>query len=233
MIHLYGVGFRNFSYVRKSLESLLNNASEPIILTVVDNPDNLPNSGTIQIRAYLTEQVNKGRIKRALFMNQNTIGWGLVQAIKDFPPDDSEPFFCMTDLDLVVDDGCDWIKQIRQVREIKQAVYTGCTLYMRNFVPPNQGYRGDEDDFGLWLVSADTKLYSRYVGFDTNTIDGHLIKIFKDLGHVEKILDIRLYHMAWDNHLYDLEYANYKRSLKEDWAFQSKPADMSYKLITR
>lgn len=233
MITLYGLSFRNFPYVRKSIESLINNASEPFRFVVSDNPSDWPNSGTSQIRSFLSEMVNKGNLDKVLLFNNNNIGWSLVQAYKDFPPDDSESFFCMTDLDLAVDDGCDWIKEIRTAHDERGAVLTGCTLHMRNMVPPNWGYSGDSDGFGMWLMGINKSIFDKHHTSNINVIDSRMRVIFSDHGPVEKLLSIRLYHMAWDNHLYDLEYAKYKRELGSSWCSNPKGSDLSYELIQR
>lgn len=228
MIKLYGLTYRVPQYAEKSIESILKNASEPIDFTVVDNLS----SGSEKIRAYLRQLVSEKRISRALLMNCNAIGWGLVQAIQDFPPDDSETFFCVTDLDLVVPEGCDWVKTIRKAHE-GGAKLTGCTLDISNYVnTPNHGYGGDEDGFGIWLQGINKESFFKHYTLGQNLIDSSMIAAIRNSGgSVQKLLDIRLYHLAWDLWKDDPEYFQFKK-INPGWVYQGKPPGLAYNLIS-
>ena len=234
MIHLYGISFRNFDFVRKSLDSIIDNASEPLCITVAHNPDNLPNSGNEAIQDYLGDLVCEGEVKRALIFKDNNIGWSLVQAMKDFPPDDSEDFFIMTDLDVVVPDGHDYLREIRQAKAAG-AVLSGYSLDLSNHDDPDDGFV--DSGFGNWLMAPNTRLYQKYFGYEQNTLDTQIINTFVQHGLVLQ-LRTRLYHMAWNlskqrDEGGDPEYAIFKRLAGPQWILKPRPSDMSYKLIER
>ncbi len=235
MIHAYFISYRNYNYVKKSLDSILESASEKIIVNVAHNPDYMMmNSGHFLIKEMLEEYVDSGKIERALIFANNNIGWSLVQAMRDFPPDDSEKFFVMSDLDLVVPSGCDWIKEIRQAYAAG-GVLTGFGLDLSNHLDPNDGH--SELSFGNWIMAPNTKLYQKHFGYDRNTIDSQIVNTFASLGTVYK-LNTRLIHLAWDLHKPreeggDPEYAAAKKAAGPNWVLKPKPDNMSYTLIER
>jgi hypothetical protein len=230
MINLYGLTYRVPTYAIKSIDSLIRNASEPFSMTVCDNFS----EGSSEIRDYLKQKVDSGDIKRALLFKENNIGWSLCTSLIEFPPDNSEKFFCLTDLDLVVPEGCDWISHIKKAHYQENCILTGCTLDMSNYYnTPNHGYGGDDDGFGIWLLGINTELYYRHFPPDrTNVVDFHMRQTFGMLGRVKKILDIRLYHLAWDLWKDDLEYFQFKKN-SPGWCYRGLPENMEYELYER
>lgn len=225
MIHLFGVSFHSYMYVKNSIESILTAASEPFTFTVVDNHSDWSTSGTEQIREMLREYVAAGKIKRALLMDGNYFGWGLVKALEDFPVDNTESFFMLTDLDLIVSH--DWIQEARQAHAAG-AILSGYSLDTSNYKPPNDGF--SEFGFGLWMVAANTEIYKKHHGISNNTIDSRMVNIFSQHGPVFKS-STKLYHQTWDVFQDDPTYAAEKRKLGQDWVFKSRANNIQYELV--
>lgn len=238
MIHFYGITWRNFNICRDSIESFINTASEDVEFTIVNANDNLPQSGTEQIREYLKEQVSKGRIKRALLFNENCRGYGLMKAIQDFPP--RGDLFFISDMDLVVPENADWIGVTKKYHE-RGHVVTGFNLSTENYKEGNSGFSKEDENFGMWGIAVNTDIFNQHYNIANNCIDGYFMTLGRGRGRngVEggkKIHDIELMHATWsihypDSKYYDPIYSKLKSQKGSSWVFEPKPRDMGYELI--
>jgi len=236
MIHLYGLTYRAPEYLRKSLDSIIQNSSEDLDITIVEsNSEKSPEVRKV-IESYVFDksQIGPNDKCRAMLMPGNTVGWGLLKAIDDFPPDSKDAdFFILTDLDLIVPTGCDWVSLIREAHEVRGRTLTGCTLSLENYVPPNHGYGGDSDSFGMWLMGVNIK---QFKDFPRNPhhpscalVDHHVRGFFQGRGITEKLLSIRLYHLGWDIWKDDPDYFEHKKANPTVW-FQL-PRSLDYELL--
>jgi len=126
VLTLIGQVYRVPSYAQKSIESICKNASEPFNLVVCDNKS-LNSDKIIKIVLELFEKY-KNVIPNAklLAFEENTKGWCLRKTYEDFPPNNSEDFFMYSDLDLIVPDGLDWIKEVKNLNYttlLSQSIY--------------------------------------------------------------------------------------------------------------
>lgn len=233
MIHLYGIAFRNYRYLTKSLNSILRTATEPLDITIVDSFCSWPGSESQKIRKYLRRLVKKKLISRALFFDENVRGHGLVLSIKHFPPEGPESFFLLTDLDLIFDPG--WLEKTKQAHKDGH-ILTGVGLKTENYLPPNAGFEDNPEVFGTWMQGINKKVFFEQHTTERNCVDSTMHNIFKNHGTILK-LDDRAYHQAWDIFLPkanggDPDYAIHKAKLGVDWVFKSAPG-MKYRLISQ
>lgn len=229
MIHLFGICWRRLDYVQKSLDSFIKTASEPVSITVADNKS----ENSKEIIEYLQSLLKEKKIARILEFEENMTGYAYARMLKDFPPDDSETFFLATDFDLVVPDGCDWIKIIRDAWKAEpNMALSGCTLDMVNYVPPNWGYGGDSDSFGLWCMAIHREKFFKYFNFNGPFYDFLVRQLMGVCGVTQKLLDIRFYHLGWDIWKDDEEYWKIKVGTPGEphWSMKGRPANTGYKL---
>lgn len=237
MLPVYLISWRNYPICKASLESFIRTASEPLEISVAVPNDTLPDSGTDKIHEYLTGMVEKGLIKRALFYETNCFGFGLVNMIKDFPPDpETQPLMVLSDMDLLLPD-VDWCALTRKYHE-DHWVVTGCNLSTKNYKEPNWGFSPLDDNFGLWLHCHKTEWFNKYHGTERNSIDSDIMTLARGTGGATKIREIEALHLAWEIHYptsfyYDPVYAQFKREHGSNWVYNAKPDNMSYKLVEK
>jgi predicted SAM-dependent methyltransferase len=207
MITVYGLTFWNLKNLQTSLNSIIKNASEPIKIVVGDSYS----KNSEQIRKWLLEIGESKLIHSAVFFEENIRTKGFIQMYNAVPPTE-EDFFVFTELDLVVPDGLDWIKEIRDLRK-QGAVDCGFSLDLSNYVPPNHGHSSDESGnaMGIWLVGVDRRIFESFPkGGRFN--DAILHQFMESRG--KKIRSRKqLYHLAWDLWKEDPEY----------WALKTTP----------
>lgn len=183
MIHVYGLSYYLSYYIEASIRSIVINASEPIYLTVVDNKSS--NSEFLRSRL-----ISYGWCNRVIGMKDNSRGNALIDMVREYPPDDSEDFFVITDLDILVSDSCDWIKELRECRA-KGANIAGFNLSLENYVPPNRGH--DTTGIGWWLMLLDKNKFfnlPKGVAYTDHYLIGQLGPLHRAKSH--------LYHQTWD-----------------------------------
>lgn len=234
MLECYVICWRNFNITYDCIESLLATASEPLEMTISNPNDSLPNSGTAKIREYLRDLVSKGRIRRALLFEENGFGWCLQKSIEDFRP--QGPLFMMSDGDLIIKDGVDWVGLSRKYHE-DHWVVTGCNLSTENYLPPNHGFSSADDNFGMWLQVHKTDWYFTHFGTQQNSIDSYIMNAARYTGGATKIREIEALHATWSIHYpespyYDPIYATFKREQASNWVMKPKPLNMNYELVT-
>lgn len=238
MLPVFLICWRNFNITRDCLESFIDTASEPLEISVAVPNDTMPGSGTNKIHQYLRNKVDKGIVKRALFYEENVIGHGLVRMIRDFFPDpDKHELFCLSDGDLVLPQGVDWVGLSRHYHE-DHWVVTGCNLSTENYKPPCTGFSKNDDNFGLWLHVHKTKWFRDYHGFERNSIDSDIMTLARYSGGATKIREIEAYHCTWSIHdpespYLDVEYSAYKKENASNWVFARRNENMAYELVTK
>jgi hypothetical protein len=214
MIHVYGLCYRILDYAKKTVDNLRETASEDFNLTCVEgkscNSESFLNWGK--------QCLENKKIQRFITSSTNCRGYGLSWAIKNFKPDDSEDFFILTDLDVLVPKNIDWIKEVRE--KMKNNVISGFTLNNENYVYPNSGWNEHENIskklFSLIIMSVKTKYYFKiYEKSLVNLIDSEIISSMSSYGKRD-LIDSKLYHLGWDAWKDDSVYWENKKN-KNNW----------------
>ena len=207
MIYVYGLCYRILEYAEKTISNLKNNASENFNLICVEAKSCNSNKFFEWGKKCLKEK----KINKFITSSTNCKGDGIRWAIENIPPDDSEDFIVITDLDVLVPDNTDWIKEIRN--KIKDNVICGFTLSNENYVPPNFGWHENfvlkNKIFGTWLMGIKKeplfKVLKNFKKNNTQIEDIKLIKAICEYG-TRNIIDKKLYHLGWDVWKDDPEY---------------------------
>lgn len=214
-IAIYGVAYRMPQYFERSIESIIKNASEPLNFTVIDS-HSVRSAEMLEIgKRFLAE----GKIQRFLAFKENVRGFGMFKALRDFPPDDSEDFFMLTDLDLIVPDNTDWINLTRSAMQTREV--SGYRLGLTNYNLPNAGHT-DDGTFGNWLMSIQKGFLEREFPTRHNIQDYEIIVRARSRVQIK----VDLYHQSWDLPADDPEYFAEKKHT--NW--MSHPPNMEYEV---
>ncbi len=210
MINMYGLSYLMPTYLEKSLNSMIDNASEEVCFTVIDNKTKNSDLNFSIVKPL----VDSGKVKRYIQLTQNDMLNGFNRSFALFPPDDSEKFFIFTELDLIVK-GFDWIQETRRMQET--ANLSGFKLSQENYVPPNQGHVEDGISVGFWLMGLNTQKFYQVMnqsnGWNHPVQDHRLRSLMGTKARSDK----ELYHLGWDIWKDDPEY--FDRKLKGiDWS---------------
>lgn len=216
MIHIYGLCYRILKYANETVERLRETASEDFHLTCVESKSCNSN----KFFEWGMKSLKEKQIQRFIASSTNSRGYGFNWSIKNFPPDNSEDFLILTDLDLLVPKNFDWIKEIR--KKMENNVICGFTLSNENYISPNWGwheeYVKNNKYFGMWLTSIKINPLIEVLSTATGNIeDMHLISAMNKYGNRD-IIDAKLYHLGWDAYKDDPDYFKYKKW----WAWQSR-----------
>lgn len=214
MIYLYGLCYRILQYADKTVERLRETASEDFNLICVESKSYKSNDFLI----WAKQKIKEKKIQKFISSSTNCKGDGLRWAIENIPPDDSEDFFIMTDLDLLVPKNVDWIKEIRD--KIKNNVICGYTLSNENYVKPNWGWHENDviqnKTFGTWLMGIKKEPFSkvlenlkkRKLQIEDSLVIQEICKYGK-----RDIIDKKLYHLGWDSWKDDPYYWDDKQKI--------------------
>ena len=214
MITVYGICYRILEYAQKTVNELRKTASEDFNLICVESKS----CNSEKFLHWGLKELKNKRIQMFIASSTNCRGYGLKWAIENFPPDDSEDFFVLTDLDLLVPKNIDWIKEIR--KKMEKNVICGFTLSNENYVHPNSGWNEksniENKNFGVWLMSVKTKIFLNiYKNKNVNLIDSDIISNMINYGNKD-IIDSKLYHLGWNSWKDDESYWNDKIT-KNNW----------------
>ena len=187
MIHLYGLSYRLEEYIMDSIIDIYCEAGEDIHFTVIDNKSENSKS----IRENLLYAKAMGFINRVVCMKGNSRGNALIDIVRLYPPDNSEDFFVITDLDLQLPCGLEWASKLRDCKKAGANI-AGFDLSLKNYVPPNTGH--DKAGIGWWLMMLDTKKFFE-LPKDVAYTDSFLIQ---QLGPLHRAKG-ELYHLTWDS----------------------------------
>jgi hypothetical protein len=152
--------------------------------------------------------VDAGHIDCYIQLKNNSMIWAFQEAYRLNPPPDEEKFVMFSELDLIIPENLDWVKETRKMQE--QAELTGFGLSLENYVPPNGGHLDDNITFGIWLMAINKGIYDKfskhYKQFNLPLADYKI----RDLtlhygGRVLKGPNV-LYHLGWDIWKVDKEY---------------------------
>lgn len=208
MITIYGLSFWSLNYLKKSLNSIIKNASEPIKIIVGDNKS----KNSKEIKNYLIEMGESDKIHNAIFFEENIRTKAFLQMYNIVNPSIEDDFFVFTELDLVVPDGLDWIKEIRKMRN-QSAIDCGFSLSLENYIFPNGGHNPDPNgnEMGIWLLGLDRKIFHENFPKNGKLTDGQIHNFFRTRG---KIIRSRkeLYHLGWDIWKDEPEYWKFKEA---------------------
>ena len=212
MIHVYGLCYRILDYAKKTVDNLRETASEDFNLTCVEGRS----CNSESFLSWGKQHLENKKIQRFITSSTNGRGYGLSWAIENFKPDDSEDFFILTDLDLLVPKNVDWIKEVR--KKMKDNVISGFTLNNENYVYPNYGWCENQNIasklFGVWLMSVKKKEYFKiYQKKIVNLIDSEIILNMCNYGKRD-LINSRLYHLGWNVWKDDVDY--WKHKIKEN-----------------
>lgn len=200
MIYVYGLCYWILDYAKKSVDSILKNASEPICLIVIEGRS----KNSPQFLDWGKQALKENKIQKFIAADDNCKGSGMRWAIDNFPPDPSEDFVVLTDLDLVFMEDFDWIKATKEAM-LSGASSSGFQLSPDNYiVPPNGGWNVNEASYGGWLLALKTKTFETYPR--NKDLQDYLM-----IGHArqygpQKQIKHRLYHLGWDSWKDDPEY---------------------------
>ena len=134
---------------------MVDNASEKVhfIIGINDCPDAYKMKAYIETR-YSEVDENKSILNRFdVYKFENNSVLSAFNFMIDRHSNvrtNKEPFFIVTELDVVVPNGFDWIKEVRELQQ--RSAYTGFPLSLDNYLSPNSGHCDDEGMFGLWLT---------------------------------------------------------------------------------
>lgn len=228
MIHIYGLCYRILEYAQKTVDNLRETASEDFHLTCVE----AKSCNSEQFLSWGKEYLKNKKIQRFITSSTNCRGYGLKWAVENFNPDNSEDFFILTDLDILVPKNVDWIKEIKQ--KMKENVISGFTLSNENYVSPNYGWYENANIsnklFGIWLMAVKTNTFIKiYKDIDINLIDMNIISNMCQYGQRD-IIDSKLYHLGWDSWKDDKLYWEHKTT-KNDWFLRKDHDDVDEKPI--
>ena len=191
MIHLYGLCYWLLPYAQKALDSLLENASEPLCITVVEGRS----KNSDKFLEWGKQCISEGKIERFIAASDNCRGKGLVEAFHQYPPYYSGEDFCIfTDLDLLFPQGYDWIKATREAMKVGST--SGFQLSDENYVPPNYGWNLNERSYGNWVMGIKIeafRTYPREWSFQDSVVINHALKYGPQVQ-----IQQRVYHMGWD-----------------------------------
>lgn len=217
MIHLYALSYLLEKYNIKSLDSIVKNASEPVCITVIDNKS----TASPKIFTHVKKLIDQGKIKRYIQLTDNVQIMAFNQAYQLFPPDNSEEFFMLTELDLLVQN-VDWVKETRLMMKQPRVNITGFRLDPSNYKPPNGGHVDDGVSCGFWLMGLNTAQFNRIYPVDKMALEDNRVRnAMSIMGGIPKQCPKTVYHMTWDAHK---DYPAYFK-LKADgihWNFDSK-----------
>jgi len=222
MIHIYGLCYRILKYPDETIKRLRETASEDFHLTCIESRS----CNSDKFFEWGMECLKNKKIQRFITSSTNSRGYGFNWSIKNFPPDNSEDFFIITDLDLLVPKDFDWIKEIRE--KMKENVICGFTLSNENYISPNSGwhekYVKKHKLFGMWLTSVKTLCFMEILSKTScNIQDVILIKDMEKYGKRD-IIDKKLYHFGWDSYKDDPDYWKDKKPLA--WQQKSDKNDL-------
>lgn len=225
MIHIYGLCYRILKYPDETIKRLRETASEDFHLTCIESRS----CNSDKFFEWGMECLKNKKIQKFITSSTNSRGYGFNWSIKNFPPDNSEDFFIITDLDLLVPKNFDWIKEIRE--KMKKNVICGFTLSNENYVSPNFGWNEHavlkNKIFGIWLMAIKREpLLKVLEDFNKNDIqiqDNKLIKEICKYG-TRDIIDKKLYHLGWDAWKDDPEY--WKEKKYRGWQQKSDKNDL-------
>jgi len=208
MIHVYALCYWILPYAQTTIDNMLENASEPLNITVVEGRSH----NSSHFLDWAKDYLNQGKIQRFIRADQNCKGSGLLYAFDNYPPDNSEDFCIFTDLDLLVPKGCDWIGQTRQA--MKVGAVSGFQLSSENYVSPNWGWHENEQSFGNWHMGIKinaVKSYPRQLSFQDHLMIGHAMNYGPRIQ-----IKTRIYHQGWDAWKTDPKYWEAKLA-NMDW----------------
>lgn len=203
MIHVYALSYRVTDFVKSSLDSLLDNTSEKINLTIVDNKS----KNSEEISKYVCSLVDQGKVNRYIQLEKNVQIMAFNQALNMYPPDNSEDFFVLTELDLIVKN-FDWLKETRSMMK-EGNVLSGFRLSLENYKPPNGGHVDDGISCGFWLMALKKDLFFKVCPLNIALADHRVRWYMSNYGRMKQNSNC-LYHLGWDLHKIDPEYFNEK-----------------------
>lgn len=206
MIHVYTLSYLLTDYIKQSLTSILDNASEPICLTIVDNKSDKSE----ELFNFIKPLIDKGQVKRYIQLKENVQIMALNQALLLYPPDNSESFFMLTELDIVVKQ-FDWITETRKMMK-DGYILSGFRLSLENYVLPNGGHLDDGVSCGFWLMALKTNLFKKWIPLDTALMDNKVRWVMMSFGKMKQNQNTVL-HLAWNAHLDYPEYFEKKKRL--------------------
>lgn len=202
MLQVFGLTYRNPEFLDKSLTSIINTASEPIEISVIHSRCN-DGYKNWEMNEKLDYFLYSGKIKRSVDCTGNCKGFGYQWAFREFAKGQDEDFVVLTDLDVVVPEGLDWIAKLRD--SMKHAALTAFDLSMENYWnTPNYGHT--QDGFGYWLMGVNKNFYAQHLHIPDCSLDSHLINRAHANGHKITKLPDQLYHLGWDLWNTDPEY---------------------------
>ena len=214
MITVYGLCYRILDYAQKTVDQLRETASENFNLICVESKS----CNSEKFLSWALKELDNKKIQMFIASSTNCRGYGLKWAVENFPPNNSEDFFVLTDLDILVSKNVDWIKEIR--KKMEKNVICGFTLSNENYVYPNSGWNENQNIssklFGVWLMAVKTNVFTKiYKDIDINLIDMNIISNMCQYGQRD-IIDSKLYHLGWNSWKDDESYWNDKIT-KNNW----------------
>lgn len=224
-ISVYGLSYLMPEYILKSLPSMLDNTTEKLCFTVIDNKT----KNSEEIFSIIKPLVDCGKVKRYIQLSGNDMLNGFNRGYALFPPDRSEDFFVFTELDLIVR-GFDWVAETRRMQS--KAILSGFKLSDENYVPPNKGHMEDGISVGFWLMGLKTTQFNKVMSsvycMNQPVQDYKIRTMMSTQGKITRDNDHELYHLGWDIWKDDPEY--FDRKLKGiDWSQRTcSPVEFVY-----
>lgn len=220
MIQLYALSYLLTDYIKQSLTSIVENASEQVEITVIDNKS----EESTKIFEFIKPLIDSGKVKRYIQLKENVQIMAFNQALELFPPNRSERFFMLTELDLIVKH--DWTKEIRRVMSDPRVSIAGSRLSLENYRHPNGGHVDDGVSCGFWMMALDVQHFNQYMPLHIALSDEKVRYYMTSRGNrIAKQSPLCIYHLGWDTHKDYPEYFKRKVAIaqgKEKWNIHNR-----------
>lgn len=195
-IDVYGVAYWIEDYVQRSIESIKSHTKRPLNFRVIENksPHDLSH-----LAPMVDEWISDDHNYWERCMNR---------LLKEYPP--TSEIVILTDLDLLVPDGVDWVEETLRRFENKYVGLTAFDLDSVNFTEANgtclfsDGYTitkelgGYQIPSGAWLMGIRKTLLEEYLRTHDYTLDIYLTKFVNDKKYHLLRMPDKLYHLGWD-----------------------------------
>lgn len=246
MIYAYALCYYCLEYTERFIDSLVDNATEPIHLTIVENKS----ERSAEIEASMCHRVELGRVQTYIQFEENLMLQALRYGYRLNPPGhDSDEFVMLTDSDVLFIGEIDCIGEIDWVRMMKHAfsfhdvgVMGWCSSLSNFYDTPNRDFgelrawfdeeRGFSMDtnFGGYFVCIRKRTLDGFMETDLAVADAVMLGYAQSLGLRTGRFETEIYHQGWDSWRDYPEY--FKEKVERHWDLSATFPPMSeYKIV--
>lgn len=205
MVYIYTVAYWSESYIDRMIRNIRATTESDINITVAENQSPNPKVGKV-CRQLLKEGLIDTYIK---FTPNIYMQFGREAYLLSPPGEDSEDFIVVSDGDLLVPEGVDWVEEIRQRFVYPEIAWTSFNLNPINYLhgshikcesdrPMDMRYRMPLEYGGLWLAGVRKTVFEEYIQTTPFFRDVYFHFYIEDSDYEYGRIPIKLYHMYWD-----------------------------------